>query len=119
MFKSSSAIVAFPDQGSARKQRLIQLQAVHEVTRAMISHAEEGSWDKVGEMQSRRAGMLKDALSAPFGEADEEGILSAEVMKLQAQNTALMALVSTEKLKLKEQVNTVGQQHQAAQTYLA
>lgn len=116
---SSSAIVAFPDLGSARKQRLIRLQAVHEITSTMINHANEGSWDKVGEMQSRRADMLKEALSAPFSEADEEGILSAKVMELQAQNAALMALVSTEKLKLKEQVNIAGHQHHAAQTYLA
>ena len=115
----SSAIVAFPDQGSARKQRLTQLQAVYDLTSAMINHANEGSWDKVGEIQSRRADMLKEALSAPFTEADEEGILSAKVLELQVQNTALMALVSTEKQKLKEQVNTAGHQHHAAQTYLA
>jgi len=119
MPKSNSAIVAFPDQGSARKQRLTQLQAVHDITSAMISHANEGSWDKVGVMQSQRAEMLREALGAPFTDADEEGILSAKVLELQVQNTALMTLVSTEKQRLKEQVKTAGHQHHAAQTYLA
>ena len=111
-------IAQFPSATRAAEQRLNELDAISELSNALLDRVDSGNWDGMLQLQTERDRALRECLRPPI----QDGYTEAYKTKIQAllrQNEILLQQVDAAKTFLLEEMRKSQQNHQAVSAYLA